>query len=267
MKQLIWLSIVSGYRSNSFKLLIILCLGCIGLAWLSASFSARSPDTIMLDVGLSLLRIVLTLMGVFWVQELYYKDIERKAVIFLLAYPISRGQYLLARFTGVSLLVSCSVAFSALLLLLVMISGDAEYAQAWPVNLGGPYLATWLFFWLDIMLVVAFAFLLCSVSETPNLPTVCALGFSVAMHAMGPILDFLRFSAAADQSQKLLIQPLIEFFLAVLPDLDRLDIRPWTLYNEMPPADLMGLGAIMAIAYTLLFLSLSVICLNRREIN
>jgi ABC-type transport system involved in multi-copper enzyme maturation permease subunit len=267
MKQLIWLSIVSGYRSNSFKLLVVLALVAIFLAWLAASFSARSSDTMMLDVGLSLQRIVLTLMAAFWVQELYYKDLEKKTAIFLLAYPMSRAQYLLARFTGVAVLELCALCLSALLLYGTVVFAGSSYEQGWPVNLGTPYLVTWLYFFLDIMVIISVTFLLCSVSETPNLPVLCALSFSVAMHAMGPIVEYLRYSARLEQNHQDLVQPIVEQLIYLLPDLSRLDIRPWSLYGELPSTQQLALGAGVAITYTIVFLASSIISLNRREIN
>jgi Cu-processing system permease protein len=266
LKHLIWLSVVSGYRSNSFKILLFLLLVSVWLAWLATGFSSRSPETLMLDVGLSLQRIVLTLMAVFWVQDLYYKDLERKAAIFLLAYPISRATYLLARFLGVWGLITAAVIVSALLLYLAMLIGGGEYTQTFPVSLGSSYIVTWAYFWLDVTLVTAFAFMLCSVSETPNLPLLCAVAFSIAMHAMGPILDYLRYGSDVKEEHRQWIQPFIEDIIYVLPDLDRLDLRAWTLYGEIPPVDLMFWGAVIAVSYIALFLSLSVIGLNRREI-
>ena len=108
--------------------------------------------------------------------------------------------------------------------------------------------------------------MLCSVSETPNLPLLCAVAFSIAMHAMGPILDYLRYGSDAKEEHRQWIQPFIEDIIYVLPDLDRLDLRAWTLYGEIPPVDLMFWGAVIAVSYIALSLSLSVIGLNRREI-
>jgi ABC-type transport system involved in multi-copper enzyme maturation permease subunit len=267
MKQLIWLSIISGYRSNSFRIIAVLAIICIFLAWLASGFSARSPETLLLDVGLSLQRAMLTLMAIFWVQELYYKDLEKKTAILLLAYPLTRGRYLCARFIGVSLLVFAAVILSAVLLYVASAFSGIAYQQVWPVNIGVPYVITWAYFFLDILVVVCFTFLLCSLSETANLPMLCGIAFSIAMHAMGPIVDYMRFAAGVEEVQKEWLLPVVEDFLYILPDLDRLDLRPWTLYNSMPDGDLMFWGCIIALAYSVVFLGLSIVSLNRREIS
>jgi ABC-type transport system involved in multi-copper enzyme maturation permease subunit len=266
MKWLIWLSIATGYRSNSFRFLVLLSLFSVLIAWLASSFSARSPETLLLDVGLSFQRLVLTLMSVFWVQELYYKDLEKKTAMFLLAYPISRAKYIVSRFISVAILSFIALLVSALLLYAVMLLAGPDYQQAWPVHMGLSYVFTWAYFWLDIMVVVAFAFMLSSFSETPNLPVVCTLGFAIAMHAMGPVLDYLAFSSSS-QEQKEWILPFVENVLYILPDLDRLDIRKWTLYGVMPPLSMLFWSLVTALSYILVFIFISVYGLQRREIS
>jgi Cu-processing system permease protein len=266
MKWLVWLSIVAGYRSNSFRFLVVLSLLCVCLAWLASSFSARSPETLLLDVGMSFQRMALTLMAVFWVQELYYKDLEKKTAVFLLAYPVSRSGYLISRFIGVLLLTTVALIVSALLLYVVALLSYTDYEQMFPVNLGLSYVATWAYFWLDILVVVAFAFMLCSFSETPNLPVICAIGFAIAMHAMGPVLDYLSYAKGVEEVQKDWILPFIKNALYILPDLDRLDIRKWSLYGVMPAVSLLVWAAVSAVTYIVVFMSVSIYGLQRREI-
>jgi hypothetical protein len=50
----------------------------MGVAYLSASFSPRQPQTVALDVGLSGLRFSLVLFALFWVQELVGREIESR---------------------------------------------------------------------------------------------------------------------------------------------------------------------------------------------
>ncbi|MFT4998388.1 MAG: Cu-processing system permease protein [Chitinophagales bacterium] len=263
---LVWQSIIAGYRNNGVKVLLVLIVFCVVLAWLASSFSARSPATLLVDIGMSFQRFVLTVMAVFWVQELYYKDLEKKTAVFLLAYPISRARYLMARFSGVVVLTTIATVISALLLYAVVLVVQADYQQQFPVNLGLAYPLTWAYFWLDILVVVAFTFMLCSFSQTPNLPVICALSFTIAMHAMGAVVDYLTYATVVEEAQKNWILPAVKNLLYILPDLDRLDIRPWTLYGVKPSEALLIWAPVSALAYTTVFLSVSIAGLQRREI-
>ena len=266
MTSLIWLSILSGYRSKSFRLFIVMAMASVLLAWLASSFSARSPATLLLDVGMSFQRIALILMAVFWVQELYYKDLEKKTAVFLLAYPISRPVYLVSRFIGVLLLTSVALVLCASLLYVVALLSHADYEQLFPSSLGLSYVATWAYFWLGILVIVSFAFMLSSFCETPNLPVICAIGFAVAMHAMGPVLDYLSYAKGVAGVQTDWILPFVKNALYILPDLDRLDIRKWSLYGVMPSTSLLLWGIVSAFSYIVLFLVVSIVGLQRRDI-
>lgn len=67
---------------RSIQVIAAIGLFLMGVAYLSASFSPRQPQTVALDVGFSFLRIVLVLLGLFWVQELIAREVERRTVIF-----------------------------------------------------------------------------------------------------------------------------------------------------------------------------------------
>ncbi|MOA03223.1 hypothetical protein D3C78_1227140 [compost metagenome] len=120
--------------------------------------------------------------------------------------------------------------------------------------------------WLDLLVVLAFAFLLASLSTTPFLPMLLGLGFALAARGLGPTFDYLRHSQGADPEQARWLGPLLEYSHAWLPDLSRLDWRPWVLYNlEADP--LAALTAVaMALAYVALALSLAGSILARRNL-
>jgi Cu-processing system permease protein len=68
----------AGLRSRSIQGVLVLGILLMGVAYLSASFSPRQPQTVALDVGLSGLRFSLVLFALFWVQELVGREIESR---------------------------------------------------------------------------------------------------------------------------------------------------------------------------------------------
>jgi hypothetical protein len=94
----------SGLRGRSFHAVFLLGVLLIGIAYLSGFFSPRQPQTVALDVGFSGIRFSLVLLNLFWVQELVAREIDRRVILFSLAYPVSRGAFLAGRFAAVLLL-------------------------------------------------------------------------------------------------------------------------------------------------------------------
>src|SRR5690606_37209074 len=104
-------------------------------AFLSAQFSGRQPSTVALDIGLSVIRLLLPLVLVLMTQELLSREFDRRYFLNTLAYPHSRHNLLLSRFIAVStlalgllLLVAGALAFLVWLI-------NRGYAQSTPVAL------------------------------------------------------------------------------------------------------------------------------------
>lgn len=255
-----------GLRSSGFKALAFVSLLVIGAAVLASSFSGRQPVTVGVDVGLSGIRFVSLLLALFWVQDLLAKDIERKTLYFMLAYPYSRAQFLLARFFALALLAVLPVVLlGGLLLLAIYLMGD--YQQLSPIAQDGRYALALLGIWLDLLVVIAFAVLICTISTTPFLPLLLGMAFALSARGLGPAFDYLRSEGLANPTQGRIIQGVLEYAYLVLPDLSRLDWRPYTLYGLPVDVSAVGLASLMGLAYVGVMLLAAVLLFQRRDLT
>lgn len=262
---LIRIGLLAGLRSQAPRALLVIALLVLGAALLAASFSGRQPLTVGLDVGLSGLRMVLLLMTLVWVQLLLAQDIERKTLYFMLAYPFSRGQFLVARFITLALLSGlATLLLGGLLWVAISLFGD-EAARTTQVALDVRYLLVLCGLWLDLLVVLAFAVLLCTLSTTPFLPLLLGLAFAFAARGLGPTFDYLRKEAYPDLSAAPWFAPVLEHAYAWLPDLSRLDWRPLALYALPIEPAAMGLAALMGLAYIVLLLAIAMQVFQRRD--
>lgn len=255
----------SGLRSHSFQAVLILGGVLIFFAFLSASFSPRQPKTVALDVGFTGLRFSLVLLSIFWVQEFVGKEIERRLVFFSLTYPVSRAGYLLGRYFAVLVLSAMAALLLGLLLLLVVLLAGGAYDQEFPVALGLPFWATVLGVWVDAAVVSAFATLIAVLSTVTALPLVLSIAFAIAGKGLGPALDYL--ANGADDQLSATYGPIVNNIQWLLPDLSRLDWRPWPMYglDAVPPEMLWAL--LMALGYIVVLLVLAIHMLERREFS
>lgn len=258
-------AILSGIRSRGIQTLFALGLLTLGFAWLAANFSARHPLTLSMDVGLSSMRFILLLMALFWVQDLLAKDIERKSVMFVLAYPVPRSSFILGRFVGIAALAAMATLIIGSLLWLLLWVGPIDYVQGTPIELGLPYWTTLLYQYLGVLVVIAFAVLIATISTTPMLPLLVGIAFAIVGSAVGPTYDYLMTSIYADETQQQALSPVLESVLWVLPDLSRLDIRIWALYGKMPQSTILIAGPAMAFGYIAVLLGLAINRFQARE--
>lgn len=258
----------AGLRGRIVQIILVLGVALVGVAFLAAGFSPRQPKTVTLDVGLSGLRIALVLLAVYWVQEFFAKELERKTVLFSLAYPVDRAAYLLGRFFGVlSLLLLATLLFSLLLWLAVLTAGSSSFEQGQRLLLGLPYWLTVLALWLDVVVVATFTLLVAVVATTPMLPLAVGLAFAVAGRALGAVLDYLERGADGDLKLLAAYGPILDGIKWLLPDLSRLDWRIWPMYGQTPSAEMLGYSCLMAVAYVAVLLVLSVQAFRAREFS
>lgn len=262
MKVFIYSAFISGVRSRAFHGLVVLTLLIMGLVWLSSGFSARHPYTLALDLGISSIRIMLIIMGIFWVQELFAKDVEQKTIIFALSYPVARSTYILGRFIGVCLLLFIALLIMGVILWMLINSVFFEYQQVTPINLGIGYIITLFYMWLSTVCIMAFSMFIASISTVPMLSFILGIGFAVGATLIGPTLDYL-VKAEPDFYQNL--GPIAEKLFWLLPDLSRLDIRDWALYGQIPESSVLVYGVVMVLAYSVLMLLLANLRFSTRE--
>lgn len=259
----------SGFRGRGVRLILFLGLLTAGVCWLGAAFSGRQPETVALDVGFSLIRLFGALLVLFWVTELLGRDLERRTIYFVLAYPFSRSIYILSRFLALAGLAAVAVIglglFTLLAWWLVTLSG---YEQAAPVQLQGMAVPLTLsFIWLDLTVIGAFTLLVATLSTTPMLAFFVGMAFMVSARSLGPILAYLATDEPSAQKIAVIYQPILNAIHWVIPDLSRLDIRTTILYGHWPSADVMVWAAINVACYSTIALMLAMLAFQRREFN
>jgi ABC-type transport system involved in multi-copper enzyme maturation permease subunit len=160
-------------------------------ALLAAQFSGRQPTTAALDIGLSVLRLLLPLVLVLLTQELLSRELDRRYYLNTLAYPHPRHSLLLGRFAAIVLLIIglLLLAATALAVLLWLISKN--YEQGTPIALGQNYVVTITFIGVDLLLLTATASLLAIVSSTSSFVLIGTLGFMLVARSFGTVVELL----------------------------------------------------------------------------
>ncbi|QFU11347.1 ABC-2 family transporter protein [Stutzerimonas frequens] len=246
-----------------------LAMGCLLMlalaAFLSAQFSGRQPITVALDIGLSVIRMLLPLALVLMIQELLSREFDRRYFLNTLSYPHPRHSLLLGCFMAVALLtLGLLLALAAVLALLVWLIGQG-YAQSTPVALGYHYLVTIGFIGLDLLVLTAVATLLAVVASTPSFVLIGTFGFMLVARSFGAIIELLTRNAyvVSDSDS---YRSGVGVLGYLLPDLGALDVREIALYGKMDflPADWPWL-VLSNLAYVVGLLALAVWALNRKR--
>jgi Cu-processing system permease protein len=201
-------------------------------AWLSSQFSGRQPATVALDIGLSVMRLVLPLVLVLIVQEVMSREFDRRYFLNSIAYPRPRSSFMLGRFLAILVLLWGLLCLMALALGGVVWWVGLGYDQATHVSLGRHYALVIFFIGVDLLVLSAMASMLAVMASTPSFVLIGTLGFMLVARSFASIIELLTRDAwvvgGGDEYRQG-----ISVLSYMLPDLGALDIRMVALYSRM----------------------------------
>lgn len=135
---------------------------------LAGQFAGRQPETVSLDVGISVIRLVLPFIIVLLSQELISSEFGRRYFLGTLTYPCTRFTWLAGRFFALSSAVVLIMAIMAIVLVFLVGWVGGGYSQATPVDLGFPYLVVIGFIAIDAMVLISLSILIALLASVPS---------------------------------------------------------------------------------------------------
>lgn len=254
-----------GVRSHAFRGLLFLGVLLLATAFLAGAFSLRQPLVVTLDVGITGIRALSALLVLFWMQEVFVRDIERRTITWALAQPIPRQSYVVGRFLGFAALCTVAIMLWGGGLWLLDQVADWGYSSSSRPHLGMGYLAVLGGIVVDALLIGAVVLAVASAAETKALPFFVGAAFVMAARSLGPVLDYLIYSAAADPELQQQFLPVLERIRWLIPELSRLDWRTIVLYGTWPPTTAIVQALMMAFGYIIVMTAFAVRMYSRRE--
>lgn len=237
------------------------------IVMLSAQFSGRQPAAVGLDVGISFIRIYMTVLIAMLSQELLSKEFERRYYLYSLSYPISRDSMLLMRIISIYLITLFVLTLSMIVLASIASVVSLRYEQATPVSLGGHLLIVFSFLAVDLAVISAFSGLLAVVSKTPGFVLIGTLGFAILARSYSSVLTLLGGDRiVVDDPER--YQEVLSILSYVLPNLGLLDVRQVSLYSDLSflPGNVLAVLVGPAI-YLVLVILLAVWVFKKRRLN
>lgn len=216
---------------------------------LLGQLSIRQDEKILKDIGLAAMDLFGTLIALFIGTGLVSKEIERRSLYPLLAKPLSRSEFFLGKFAGLSftLFVNLSVMLLALLLTL---GGTGRRPDPGLITAVYPIL-------LGLLLVVAFAMLFSTLTSA-TLAAVLTVGVVV----VGRFADVIRGMREVLPGVP---QQLVQLLFAVVPNFANFDFKNQVAYGETVSAGILAWVTLYAAAWTVVVLGLGLASFRSRD--
>lgn len=238
-------------RKKVLLLFLILSAIIIASSHLFSFFTVEEELKIILDVSMASIALFGMITAIFISSGEIPSEIERKTIHSILAKPVQRHQFIIGKFLGVVLVVMLNILFMTVILLVII------YLKRFPFN---PAIFKGIYFiFLELALIAAAAIFFSSFSTA-----VITISLSILVYLLGHLTEYLHYLYI--QAQGVLIKSLFRTIYFILPNLENFNIRNQVVHNEPITVTLMLKTTLYCIEYITIFLLLTILFFQRREI-
>lgn len=238
-------------RDRVLYVLVIFAVVLIAASTIVSELSPFDSSKILLDVGQAAMALMGSLIAVFLGIGLVSREIERRTIYVIVSKPIGRVEFLLGKVLGLALTLSIAVAIMA-----VMVFGVAFLYGARP---GLAIAQSVALIWVQLVLLVAMSVAYATFTSSTPLAAMFALStWVIGMGAGG-------FKEIAERSGTPAGKAILHALWWLLPDFGVLDVKARATYGIPLPAPDFLLAAGYGLAWTAVFLCVSVVIFSRRD--
>ncbi len=222
-------------------------------AMLLPQLAAATEDKMFLDLGLAVMSILSLIIAVFVGTGLVSKEIEKRTILMLIAKPISRPEFILGKYLGLStVLALLVVAMSAIYLIFLQVNNISYSATSIVIN------GIFLILQLSLISAIAIAFGVFTGS-------MLATALTFAVYLMGNITqDLLKLARISENPG---LERITQGLYLLLPDLSRLDLKNEAVYgfSALPDSTTLFINAGYSLLYSAMLLAIAAWIFSQRE--
>lgn len=198
---------------------VLIFFGCllILLSLLLSSLSVQENLRLTIDFGLSGIHMIMQVIAVFIGSTIVVREIEKKSILFVMSYPISRTTYLLGKMTGFSFLLLAILSGMYLLLTLLLFQLGWSFHESIIASYWGVF--------LESVLLLSLTMGLCALMKPMSVVIVC-VGVFLAGHSLN------SFKEIASKSKNDFMKFMSDFFEYVIPNLENMNWRSHVVYAD-----------------------------------
>jgi Cu-processing system permease protein len=251
------------FRDRVFHGILMVAL-VLPLIPVISPLSMRQVTELSITLSLSLISFVLLLLAVFLGGTALWKDIERRYSFSVLSLPVTRGSYLLGKFSGVAIFLFLTTLLLGCIALLVVWFVSGAHPPDRPVVWANILFAIF-FDALKYIMLVAVAVLLSTVSTSFFLPVFGTISTFFVGNVTQQVYDYVHSPAGLVLPE--LVRNCASTLYYVLPNFTAFDLKVNAIYGLPVTANGVALTMVYFGVYTAVLLSISSVIFSRRELK
>jgi len=222
----------------------------IGSGVLFSTLSYVEVDEIIQDIGLASIRLFSAGIAIFVGIGLIHGEVERRTIFTILSKPVSRSEFLIGKFAGLTLTIWLQLGFMSLAYALVSWMAGAALSSGHAIAL--------FLLGLELMILVAIATFF-SAFTTPMLAALFTVGFWLIGHLSRDLY------ALGQQSDVGSVTSMAEWIFRVLPDFEIFNKTLEAVHGLPIAPQEVGMAVVYSIGYMICLLTLGSMIFSRRD--
>jgi len=239
-------------RDRILYTIFIASLFIIGFSYVASRLTYAYPERIALHFGLTSIEFCIIGISIFVGVSLITKEVEKRSILTIISKPIQRGEFLVAKFLGLSSIIFLAEIAMGVLLALIL--------NAFSFELKPIFIQCLLLQALEGLLILAITIFFSSFSGK-YLASVFAFSFYLAGNSSE------AFSILRDKMENPLIKLLLDYLRDLIPNLNRLNLKNLVLYEKSIPIELFATQLTYGFLYTCAVLFISCALFSKRDFS
>jgi len=238
-------------RDKIFYNLLIFYIAMMSISILLGGLSIGEDEKIIKDLGLSGMAIFGALITIFIGISLINREVDRHTIYTVLSKPVSRAEFILGKFAGLSTLVVVNVVLMTLCLILILYGVTGKIDTS--------FLLTLPFMFVEFLLLAALAIMFSSFST----PTLSAI-FTISLYVLGHLSPEIRDLGARGQGA---FSSITTAVYRVIPNLEAMNLREEVVHSLQVDWSMVVISIVYGLVYTAALLMFSIFIFGRKDLR
>ncbi|MDT8405407.1 MAG: ABC-2 transporter permease [Sulfuriflexus sp.] len=228
-----------------------------------SSFSMRQVQESAVGLAFTALSLIMLVLATQLGASSVFRDVDRRYTHSVLSLPLTRGQYIVARFAGLAFFLVACLLFLALCSAVVIAVAASTYPGAQPI-VWSVLVYAFAGVAIQSVLLAAIALLFSAISTSFSLPFFCTIAVYLAGSASQEVYDYLTGSLGDKLSW--IARALSSLVYYLCPNFSSFDFHVHAAYGLPIEIGQFLMTIFYGLSYTLVVVWLAVVIFNCREL-
>lgn len=261
---LAYITFKEGIKNRALFGIFIMVLFLFSITVTLTDLFMRDIVKVAADLSLATISFSGLLIVLFIGINLLAKDIDKRTIYMVISRPISRAQYIVGKFLGLSMLIVTAVIFLGLLSTLPVYFAGKSYENTHVIFKWAPYFTAIVFIAMKLILMTALTVFFSSFTSTSFI----SLVLTIASYLIGSTTEAVK-GLLETKMEGVDISPAIALLIKtvyyIFPNLAAFDMKQQAAYGLPMPEGYLSAVPAYWFLYCAILISAAALIMRRRE--